>query len=305
MNDETSTAGSTVVIPGLPVLASPNERVMMTDGRRLGRLPLKTTRKALNFTDFFKFVALPKRTNYWTKKKPLAQRTFGNDEYGDCTRAKQAYASIRMERIEQKRTIDITDEEVIRVYKEMSDRRYGGGDNGAYEDDALSDWRNPETTFRDTKGNPITIDAYLRINAQNHAEVKAGLALSGAKGIAICINLPLIFSRQHYWTIDEGTALIGDAMPGSWGGHSMWAIDYDEKDLIVDDTWAEGPRRISWAAVAAYVDEAHLVIDSVDAWRKKVATEGTMALASAASVRKALGNVVDAVNAVSSIQIAV
>jgi hypothetical protein len=262
--------------------------------RRLGRLPLKTTRKALQFSDFFKFVTLPKKTGYWAKKTPLAQRTFGNDKMGCCTIAKQAYAAIRMERIETKREPNITDEEVGRVYMALSDRLYGGGDNGAYEDDALSNWRNPDYTFRDTAGHPLTIDAYLRINALNHTELRAALSLSAAHEIAICINLPLALEDQTRWDVPEGTALVGKWLPGSWGGHSMNAIDFDATDLIVDDTWAEGPRRISWNAVAAYLDEAHLFIDSVDAWRKRTTDRKT---------RKALGDVVDAVNAVSSLKI--
>jgi hypothetical protein len=280
-----------------------NERIIVPN-RRLGRLPLKTTRKALLFSDFFSFVNLPNATNYWTRKKAVAQRTFGNDNYGDCTRAKQAYAAIRMERIEQKRTIDFTDEEVIRVYREMCVRVYGSdADEGAYEDDALNAWRNPDYTFRDTRGRPYTIDAYLRINALNHQEVRAGLALSGPKGIAICINLPAAFQQQQRWHVSEGQPLVGEWQPGTWGGHSMWAIDYDVNDLTVDDTWAQGPRRISWPAVAAYVDEAHLVIDSVNAWRKRLSSQTTGKLDKASNTRKALGNIVDAVNSVSSITI--
>lgn len=197
-----------------------NERQLVT-GQRLGRLPLKTTRKALQFADFFRFVRFPERIAYWTRATPLPRRTFGNDSTGNCTRAKQAYAAIRMERIEQKRTIQITDAEVVRVYTDMSNRLYGGGDNGAYEDDALNEWRNPETTIRDTKGHPLTIDAYLRINALNHQEVHAGLALSGAKGLAVCFNLPVVAQRMEHWDVPEGQPLIGPWQPGSWGGHCV------------------------------------------------------------------------------------
>lgn len=271
-----------------------NERQLVT-GQRLGRLPLKTTRKALQFADFFRFVRFPERIAYWTRATPLPRRTFGNDQYGNCTRAKQAYAAIRMERIEQKRTIDISDEEVVRVYQQMSDRLYGGGDNGAYEDDALNEWRNPETTFRDTKGHPLTIDAYLRINALNHQEVHAGLALSGAKGIAVCFNLPVVAQRMDVWDVPEGQPLIGPWQPGSWGGHSCWLLcDYDDFGGLGDDTWGFGLRKISWRFMAAYMDEAHLVIDSVDGWRAQSDDPKVLA---------ALGDVVDEVNAISSLTI--
>jgi len=266
---------------------------------RLGRKPLKSTMRALSFVDFFKFVQIPIAQTYWKHKQPLPHRSFGNIMYGDCTRAKQAVAIERMERLEQRRLVTITDEEVIRVYKSMSDRLYGGGDNGAYEDDALNEWRNPDLTIRDTSGHPYTIDAYLRIDAKNPDQIRAGLALAGAKGIAICINLPMAFSTINppaVWDVPEGQPLTGPWEPGSWGGHSMWAQGYDSDVLYVDSTWEMDTHLISWRAVAAYVDEAHLVIDSVDAWRKR---------SPKAADRQGLGNVIDAVNAVSSIKIAV
>lgn len=266
---------------------------------KLGRLPLKTTLRALQFSEFFRFAKFPPKQMYWEQRSPLPLRTFGNTEVGDCTRAKQAMAILRMERQEQKRTIEITDEEVKRVYFAMTARLYGGGDTGAYEDDALKEWRNPDTTIRDTKGNPLTIDGFLRINALDHDELRAALALSGPKCVAFCINLPIAFSRMDVWDLPEGTKLVGEWMPGSWGGHSMLARAYTgvgpEDFMVADSTWGKKEHRITWRAAAAYVDEAHMFIDSVDAWRKK--TE-------AAEVRKALGDFADAVNGISDIRIA-
>jgi hypothetical protein len=206
-----------------------------------------------------------------------------------------------MERLEQKRSPEITDEEVVRVYRDMCIRVYGSdADEGAYEDDALNEWRNPEYTIRDTQGRPYSIDAYLRINALNHQEVKTALALSAAKGIAVGFNLPAAFidvDPPAKWDVPEGQVLTGKWMPGSWGGHSMWMMnDYNAEDVAVDDTWGTGPRRVTWRALAAYMDEAHLVIDSVNSWRKK---------STSPAIKKALGNVVDAVNHVSSLPIEV
>jgi hypothetical protein len=271
-----------------------NEQQLIV-GKRLGRMPSKSTRKALQFADFFRFLEVPTSAVYWKRKTPIPLRTYGNNHWGDCTRAKQAVAATRMERIEQRRLIEISDEEVIRVYVDMSDRLYGGGDNGAYEDDALNEWRNPETTFRDMKGNPYTIDAYLRINAKNLDEMKAALAFSQAKGIAVCFNLPVAWDNdEQVWSVPADGHLVGQWVPGSWGGHSLWARDYDADGPYVDQTWGFGPTKVTWEAIAAYCDEAHLVIDSVDAWRKK---------STSPKVKRALSDVRDAVNAVSSLHI--
>src|SRR5688500_6730710 len=112
--------------------------------RRLGRLPMKSTRRALMFNDFVKFLKVPRSQTYWRSRKPIPLRSYGNLRHGCCTVAKQAVAATRMERLEQQRTIHVTDEEVLRVYYAMTTALYGGGDTGAYEDDALNRWRNPD-----------------------------------------------------------------------------------------------------------------------------------------------------------------
>lgn len=271
----------------------------LTDTRQLGRLPSKSDTRALMFSRFASEPkVLPPRTHFWPKRAAFPIRSFGNLRMGCCTRAKQAVAAMRMERLETRRTPEISDDEVIRVYREMSNRLYGGGDNGAYETDALSEWRKPELTFKDTKGRALTIDAFLRLNAADHTEIKSALVTAAAHGIEFCINLPLAFQRLDPpadWDIPDGQPLIGEWMPGSWGGHSMHGRDYDEIGLWFNHTWELPDQRITWRAMAAYVDEAHFVVDSYDYWR----TQKPLAkkLLDLAGIR-------NAVNAVSSRKIA-
>lgn len=266
-----------VRVDGQPRTRSQNERVLDGAPGRLGRLPAKSDTRALMFRRFVKIpAALPVATNFWTRRSAFPLRSFGNTQYGDCTRAKQAVAHMRMERLETRRTPEITDDEVIRVYLDMSNRLYGGGDNGAFETDALSEWRNPDLTFRDTKGRPLTISAFLRLNPFDQDELKAALVAAGPKGFPFCINLPVAFSSMIGKGIDwdipprvEGWQPVGPWLPGSWGGHSMWGFDYDSVGIWFDHTWDTPPQRITWAAAAIYIDEAHSVIDDLDSWRKQ------------------------------------
>ncbi len=244
-------------------------------GKRCGRLPRTADPRDLQFATFARkpahLVALPEATRFWAHRASFPRRTFGNDEVGDCTRAKQAAAALRMERLETRRTPGISDEEVRRVYFDMTERLYGGGDSGAYESDALSEWRKPDRTFKDAQGRPLTIDAYMRLSPSNLQQVKQALFLAGAHGIAVCFNLPAAWQTEEPpgdWDLPAGQALTGDWQPGSWGGHSMWARDYDARGLWVVHTWGLPDQRVSWRAVSAYMDEAHVVIDSLDFWRK-------------------------------------
>ncbi len=243
---------------------------MILTEKKLGKLPAKSDTKALMFANYLpkKAITLPVATNFWTKRAPFPRRMFGNDKLGDCTRASQAIAAMRMERIEQGKTIDIADEEVIRVYLEMTDRLYGGGDTGGFEEDALNEWRKPDTTLRDTKGNPLTIEAFTRVNQANITEVKTAIATSLSHGIKLCFRLPAAWENQNkVWDIPAGQKPIGSYLPSSWGDHSTFCIDYDAFGIILP-TW-DIQLKVSWRAVAIYSDEAHSIIDSIDNWKKK------------------------------------
>ena len=271
--------------------------------RRLGKAPAKSHPKLLMASRFLDDQKEPPaKTNYWPKKTAFKPRHFGNIELGSCTRSKQAWAILRMERREQRRTVIITDEEVKRVYKDMTTRYYGadwvndpvGSDTGAYELDALNDWRRKEFSIHDgkVKDRVYTIDAYVRVNQFDIRAVKNAIATAGAKGIAVCFNLPLMwaYTPGNHWDIPEGVQPIGLYMPGSWGGHSMWAIDYNEEGVFLDSTWMEAVGFISWRAFLIYCDEAYLVVDSINEWKKK-------------KTGLDLGALKKAVNLVSSLQI--
>lgn len=241
------------------------------DHRQLGRIAAKSKTNLLHLSSFATTdVEVPLETKFWRKRRKFPLRTFGNMAHGCCTKASQAVAHLRLERLEQRRTIAITDQEIIDNYYRLTQRLYGGGDTGAYEIDALDEWRNPELTFRDTKGRPLTIDAYMRINQANIYELKKAIYLSGSHGIKICFNLPVAWQRTYQWDIAHGQPLIGDWQPGSWGGHSMASVsDYNQHGLYLNHTWNVPDGHVTWAGIAAYCDEAYLPIDSINAWKKK------------------------------------
>jgi hypothetical protein len=269
--------------------------------KSLGKLPAKSSLRQLHFAHFVKAPPPPPAfSNFWSLRSPFNARSYNNKLVGCCTRASQAVAATRMERIEQRRSISIPTDEVLRVYYAMTSRLYGGGDTGAYETDALSEWRKPDLTFRDTSGRPHTIDAFLRINHTDVTEVKRAIAFSGVHGIKACFALPWAWSHADLpasvWDIDaDKRALIGDWLPGSWGGHSVYCNDYDSFGPRIVHTWYDGGRevnyglqKISWRAFLAYADEAYIVVDSLNSWRRQGLLDN-----------KTAGAIVEAVNSVS------
>jgi hypothetical protein len=239
--------------------------------KRLGKGFVKTSVKALHFANYKKAAPAPKKYDYYKGKKPIPVQDWGNNDHGDCTIASQGELAQYMERQEQRKTIGISADNIIQTYYNMTSRLYGGGDTGAYEEDALNNWRNPDYTFRDSKGRPMTIDAYVKVNHTNIEEVKQALITSKAKGIKVCFALPIAWasSNDNVWDIPEGQLPVGAYLPYSWGGHSMDALaKYDENWLWLPSTWNMPAGKISWRAFAIYADEAHVVIDSVNQWKK-------------------------------------
>jgi hypothetical protein len=253
-----------------------NEKIQ--PGRRTGKAPTKGHPKLLNFADFLRQeVEIPAASNYWKRKAKFPKRHFGNVLKGSCTRSSQAQNIMRLERKEQRRNVIITDDEVLRVYEEMTCRHYGCGDTGAYELDALSEWRKPDLTIRDTKGRPYTIDAFTAINHRSIEQMKKAIWLGGGNGVKVCFNLPWAWAgiedEQMIWDVEDGLEMVGDWMPGSWGGHSMYGYDFDPNWLYLTHTWDCPDGKISWRAFAAYCDEAYFVIDSINAWKKRKAAK--------------------------------
>jgi hypothetical protein len=196
-------------------------------------------------------------------------RDYGNREHGDCTKASQAFLARFMQRLEHRATIDFTTDEVLRVYYNLT-KLYGGGDTGAYEMDALSQWRRADETFRDLKGRPHTIDAYMAANHRSLEDMKRALVLAGAHGIKACFGLPAAWGDTLVWDIPEGQQPIGEYEPYSWGGHSMTLRDYSKGWWYACNTWNDVDIKISDKALMTYIDEAYVCVDSADSWKRRL-----------------------------------
>jgi hypothetical protein len=250
---------------------------------RLGKLPAKSSPRALLFDNFLKKAAEappPRAYNFWPKSKaPFPIVSYGNTQHGNCTIASQAVAAMRMERIEQRRTVTFDTDSVIKAYYDLTARLYGGGDTGAYETDALDNWRRPDFSFRDSKGRPHTIDAYTRINHLDHEAIRRAFFVTGGKCIKVCFNLPWAWSRLtsdrgKRWDVPEGTQLTGEWMPGTWGGHSMTAVsNYDADGFWAPHQWNLPDQFVTWRGAAVMMDEVHWVVDSVNSWKKTPAAK--------------------------------
>jgi hypothetical protein len=73
-------------------------------GKCLGKKPARSDPRLLAFARFVQLDRVPATYNPWKKRAAFPARTYGNRDYGCCTRASQANHMTRLERIETKRT---------------------------------------------------------------------------------------------------------------------------------------------------------------------------------------------------------
>jgi hypothetical protein len=180
---------------------------------------------------------------------------FANDQYGDCTCASQGHRIVAQERNASQKELALTDEDVLEVYSAVTGFRPDdpNTDNGAYCLDVLNYMRRVGMG-QEKDGTSHTIYAYAKVNHKDHNEVKLASYIFG--GVYTGVALPISAQSQvgDVWEIVPGS----DSAYGSWGGHAMSTVGYDETGPIFI-TWG-ALQHATWDWWHKYVDESYAVI---------------------------------------------
>lgn len=179
----------------------------------------------------------------------------GNNTIGDCTCAAAGHG-IMSWTDDAKNLVTPSLVSIINAYVAVSgyNPSTGQNDNGAACTTVLDYWK-------DTGINGHKIAGYTYVNVHNGVELKQAIYTFGL--IYIGIQLPVALQSQineSTWTIPnaETTSLTGDWAPGSWGGHCVIVIGYNEHGL---DIVSWGKRyTMSWAFWKCYIQEAYAII---------------------------------------------
>jgi hypothetical protein len=226
-------------------------------GKKLGVVQDRRTFRMAELLDVAAMPTVPPKHRVGGKLTSVPM--FANDDYGCCTRASQAHAAVTQERSSSQRELPISDDQVLEAYERVSRfRRDGSGvDEGAYELDALNDWRKNGIGL-EKDSTPHKIYAFAAVDWRDlRRTVAAHYAFGGLK---VCAGLPLTAADQSRagkdWDLVHGTPRN---RWGSWGGHSMYSHAYDLRRGIAVWTWGR-EQWMSWPWVHAYVDETYAVI---------------------------------------------
>lgn len=179
---------------------------------------------------------------------------FGNDRHGDCVIAGRAHQTLRFEKVEQKKVINITEREVLDEWY----RENGGTEEGLSTLDSLKLWRRDGWIAAKKR---YKIKAFAQIDPKNHSEVKATIYADIGAGFGFLLPDSAItqFDAGKKWTVTKDP-------PNEKNGHYV-LFTGNNKSGPVCITWGE-KQQMTWKFLDKYCDEAYAIIDAVNTPKK-------------------------------------
>jgi hypothetical protein len=217
---------------------------------KLGKLSARVDPRTLSFARYVRREELPApppaldlsaRVPGW----PM----YANDRIGDCTTAAAAHMIEAWTQAAAGSAAEVPEAAVLAAFDAVKIVDPASGEEGAVELDVLNLWRAAGIGGH-------RIGAFARVARDDEDLVRTGAWLFG--GLYVGLQLPLRAVEEEVW--DWAGRLDGPDAPGSWGGHAVDVVGYDESGLTVV-TWG-ALKRLTWAFWGRYCDEAWCVLSS-------------------------------------------
>jgi hypothetical protein len=217
---------------------------------KLGKLPARVDPRTLSLARYVDRAELPSPPPELDLSAPVADwPMYGNDRLGDCTTAAAGHMIEAWTAAAAGSAVEVTEAAVLAAFDVVKIVDPVTGDEGAVELDVLKLWRSAGIGGH-------RVGAFVRVSRGDHDLVITGAWLFG--GLYIGLQLPLRAADQDVW--DWEGRLDGPDAPGSWGGHAVDVVAYDEIGLTVV-TWGE-LKRMTWSFWDRYCDEAWCVLST-------------------------------------------
>lgn len=231
----------------------------------LGKKTPKVDPRTLLLANYLRYEVLPPaptKVDWGAKVKKWDM--LANDRVGDCTCAAAGHLILDWTANDAPRPIRPTDRQILAAYSAITgyNPRTGANDNGAYALDVLNYWRKSGIARR-------KILAYVALEPGNFSHMRDALFLFG--GCYLGLNLPASAQDQKVWSVPPGGA-VGQAAPGSWGGHAVPVVGYDARGLTAV-TWGD-TQRMTWGFLQTYCDEAYAILSGDWTGKDRMAPSG-------------------------------
>src|SRR5579862_1160886 len=209
-------------------------RMMVTTLKQLGKLPHRVDVRTLSLGSYVERDVLPAPPAELDLSAPVIEwPMYGNDRTGDCTTAAAGHMIEAWTAAAAGSAVEISDQAVLQAFDAVKIVDPETGEEGAIELDVLTYWR------RQGIGGH-RIGAFALVALADRDLVRVAAYLFG--GLYIGLQLPLSARDQQVWDWTGG--YDGPDAPGSWGGHAVDVVGYDESGLTVV-TWG-ALQRLTW-----------------------------------------------------------
>lgn len=216
---------------------------------KLGKREKRADRRTLQLKNYLQAPIPPKHCN-WVSGIPQWPM-YGNDTLGDCVIAAAGHAVGQWTYKANKNEALLSSAQIIQGYRDVGGYVPGDPttDNGCDMLTALNYWR--KTGFGGHK-----ILAFAEVNPQNMNEVEQAIWLFG--NLYTGVQLPISVQGKDFWALPS--SLSGDGAPGSWGGHCIPIMSYDNSAMCCV-TWGQ-TLDLSRAFFSAYADECYVALST-------------------------------------------
>ncbi len=216
--------------------------------RKLGKLPVRTDVRTLRLARYVDTSKLPPPPAALDLTGHVPDwPMYANDRIGDCTIAAAGHMIEAWTAASRGTAVEVSESAVLTAFDRVKSVDPQTGEEGAVELDVLKDWRKHGVGRH-------RIAAFASVSIRDHALVRAAAWLFG--GLYIGLALPVTAQDQEIW--DWTGSFTGDARPGSWGGHAVDIVGYEDA-VLTAITWG-APKELTWRFWDRYVDEAYCIL---------------------------------------------
>src|ERR1039458_97737 len=215
-------------------------------GQRLGRIP-NPPHKLDRLLSLSKYLtALPSPPTSCDRSEGITDwPMYLNDKLGDCAIACPSHQVEIFTKAATGTAREVTDADVLTAYESQGySRSAPATDQGCAPLSVLDYWRH-------TGIGGDTLYAYATVDPSDLNMVKTALGLF--YGVYLGVGLPLTAQSQDVWDVVDAAPALNGA--GTWGGHAIPAIAYDEQGLAVV-TWG-ATKKMTWKFFSNYCDEVY------------------------------------------------
>jgi hypothetical protein len=199
--------------------------------RMLGKAPYVHDPRSLRLEKYAVGLPAPKPWVNWALKAKQPWGAMYNDSLGCCVISHMGH-SIQSWSAAVGSEITVPDSAILTGYEAVGGYVPGNPstDNGCVIADGLKYWKATGIAGH-------TIGAYLEVPQTNHTLLRQAIELFGS--VSIGLQLPVAAQNLGtYWNMAGAKSLTGNWAPGSWGGHCVAVIGYNNGSYICV-SWGE------------------------------------------------------------------